>query len=125
VGKRILVVEDDPAIGPMIAQILQLEGYTSTVVTEGRKVMDVLRSESFDAAILDVMLPGLDGISVMKAIRDEPATADLIVIMLTAKADDASTWAGWRAGCNYYMTKPFEPDELLAILHGIESASRV
>lgn len=122
-SKRLLIAEDDPAISSMIADILRLEGFESVVVSEGRRVLDVLRSQPFDMVLLDVMLPGVDGISIMKGIRDEPLTSQIPVVMLTAKTDDESTWAGWRAGCNYYMTKPFDPDELLAILRSFERAS--
>ncbi len=121
--RRLLIAEDDPAIGSMMADLLRFEGFESVVVPEGRKVLEVLRSQPFDMVILDVMLPGLDGISIMKGIREEPETSDIPVVMLTAKTDDESTWAGWRAGCNYYMTKPFDPDELLAILRSFEAAA--
>ncbi len=120
--KRLLIAEDDPAISSMVADILRLEGFESVVVSEGRSVLGVLRSQPFDAVLLDVMLPGLDGISIMKGIRDDSRTSHIPVVMLTAKTDDETTWAGWRAGCNYYMTKPFDPDELLTILRSLESA---
>jgi DNA-binding response OmpR family regulator len=121
--KRVLIAEDDNAISSMMVDILRMEGIESAVVSEGRKVMDVLHSEPFDLVLLDIMLPGLDGISIMRAIRDDPEKGDVPVVMLTAKTDDETTWAGWRAGCNYYMTKPFEPDELLAIVRSLERAS--
>ena len=121
--RRLLIAEDDPAIASMVSDILRIEGYESVIVSEGRKVLDVLRSQPFDMVLLDVMLPGLDGITIMKGIRDEPQTSDIPVVMLTAKTDDESTWAGWRAGCNYYMTKPFDPDELLVILRSLEKAT--
>lgn len=123
-SKRMLVVEDDQAVSHMIEQILKIEGYASTAVSEGRRALDVLRSGSFDLVILDVMLPGMDGISILKAIREDQTLNEIPVLMLTAKTDDATTWAGWRAGCNYYMTKPFDPDQLLAILKQLEPAAR-
>ena len=108
----------------MVADILRIEGFEPVVVSEGRKVLDVLRSQPFDMVILDVMLPGLDGISIMRGIRDDAQTAHIPVVMLTAKTDDESTWAGWRAGCDYYMTKPFDPDELLAILRRLDAKAK-
>jgi DNA-binding response OmpR family regulator len=122
-SKRLLIAEDDPAISSMMVDILRLEGFDSVVVSEGRSVLDMLRSQPFDVVLLDVMLPGLDGISIMKGIRDDAQTSHIPVVMLTAKTDDESTWAAWRAGCDYYMTKPFDPDELLAILRRLEPAS--
>lgn len=121
--KRLLIAEDDNAISSMVVDILRMEGIESTVVSEGRTVLDVLRSEPFDLVLLDIMLPGLDGISILRAIRDDPEKGDIPVVMVTAKTDDETTWAGWRAGCNYYMTKPFDPDELLAIVRSLERAS--
>jgi DNA-binding response OmpR family regulator len=120
--KRVLVVEDDEAVSHMIAQILRAEGYESTAASEGQSALAMLRSGSFDVVILDVMLPGMDGISILKSIREEPSLNGVPVLMLSAKTDDATTWAGWRAGCDYYMTKPFDPDELLTILKRLELA---
>ncbi|MGH2783692.1 MAG: response regulator transcription factor [Actinomycetota bacterium] len=122
---QVLVVEDDPAVSHMIAEILRLEGYGATVVSEGRRALESLRSSAYDIVVLDIMLPGMDGISIMKAIREDPATAEIPVVILSAKTDDATTWAGWRAGCNYYMTKPFDPQELLEILKRHERAPSV
>lgn len=114
--KRVLIVEDDPAVGHMIDQILTLEGYHTTLVGEGKRALAAMQSSTYDMVVLDVMLPGMDGIEIMKAIRDDVSTAEVPVVILSAKTDEATTWAGWKAGCNYYMTKPFDPDDLLSIL---------
>lgn len=115
--RKALVVDDDPAISSMIADILRLDSFAVTCVLDGDSALHSLRADGYDVVILDVMLPGQDGVSIMKEIR---AAADLSatpVVMLTAKADDDSVWAGWRAGCDYYMTKPFDPGDLLDALH--------
>lgn len=114
--KHVLVVEDDPAVAQMMDQILTLEGYATTLASDGRRAFEALRTNRFDIVVLDVMLPGMDGIEIMKAIREEPLTADVPVVIVSAKTDEATTWAGWKAGCNYYMPKPFDPEELLSIL---------
>lgn len=109
---RVLAIEDDPVLGPMLQTILGLEGLETTVVADGKRAMQMLSSGNYRAAILDVMLPGKDGVSIMREIRNMRETAELPVVMLTAKTDSASTWACWQAGCNLHMTKPFDPEQL-------------
>ena len=116
-GKPVLIVEDDPALRSMVSSVLELDGYDVTVVADGRKALETLRSAPFAAVVLDIMLPGVDGISILRTIREDPAMWSIPVVILTAKADDLTTWEGWKAGCDYYMTKPFDPAELAAILH--------
>lgn len=116
-GNRALVVDDDPAINSMLVDILELEGFDVTVVMDGSRAVEVLRSGPYDAVVLDIMLPGKNGIEIMRDIRDAADTRSVPVVMLTAKADDDTTWAGWRAGCDFYMTKPFDPAELVSVLH--------
>lgn len=120
--RKALVVDDDPAINAMIADILTLEKFHVTRIHDGTQAITALRSGGYDVVILDVMLPGRDGVTIMKEIRAAADLSSTPVIMLTAKADDESAWAGWRAGCDYYMTKPFDPGELLAALNRIVPA---
>jgi DNA-binding response OmpR family regulator len=115
-GARVAVIEDDPEIGPMLGKILEMDGFQVALIRDGISAVGALRSGGFRAAVLDIMLPGKDGISVLREIRGIAETARLPVIMLTAKTDDATTWEGWRAGASYFMTKPFDPDELVAVL---------
>src|SRR6266498_1439513 len=122
-SERILMVEDDPAISSMVTDILRLDGFEVKVVADGRNALTALRSDSYVAVLLDVMLPGMDGISIMRAIREDPSTESMIVVMLTAKTDDQTTWEGWKAGCDYFMTKPFDPAELAATLTRLRSPS--
>jgi DNA-binding response OmpR family regulator len=122
-AQKVLIVEDDPSIISLMTDVLRLEGFDTTAVADGSAVLDTLRAEGFDVVLLDVMLPGMDGISILRAIREDPALASLPVVILTAKTDDVSTWEGWKAGCNYYIPKPFDPDELIAVLKRLESAS--
>jgi DNA-binding response OmpR family regulator len=114
--RRLLIVEDDPAIGPMVKEILRHEGFESSIVTEGKDALTAFRTGSYDGVILDVMLPGLDGMSILRAIREHETRGHTPVVMLTAKVDDASTWEGWKAGCDSYLPKPFDPDQLVAVV---------
>lgn len=109
---RVLVIEDDPVLGPMLETILGLEGFDVKVVSDGASAIEMLSSGTYKAAVLDVMLPGKDGVSIMREIRKMQETAELPVVMLTAKTDPETTWAGWQAGCDLYMSKPFDPEQL-------------
>src|SRR5205809_525747 len=97
--QHILMVEDDAAIGAMVSDLLRYEGYAVTVVANGREALAALRTKRYETAILDLMLPDMDGLSIMRSIREDPDTSSIVVVMVTAKADDATTWEGWKAGC--------------------------
>lgn len=110
-GQVILVVDDDPGISEMVAIILESEGYRPFTVTNGAQVLPLFRAERPDLVLLDVMLPGLDGVSVCKKLRAE---SDVPIIMMSAKTDSVDVIAGLEAGADDYVTKPFENSVLLA-----------
>lgn len=110
-SQHILIAEDDPATRRLVADLLVLDGYEVSAAVNGVEALEIIRAESPDLVILDVMMPEADGLSVLRELR-AAGRSELPVILLTAKADDESTWDGWRAGCNLYLTKPFEPTEL-------------
>jgi len=109
---RILVAEDESAIADFIDHGLSAEGYAVTVATTGDDALALALSEDFALVVLDRMLPGLDGIDVLTALRE--AKPELRVIMLTARAEIDDRVAGLDAGAVDYMTKPFAFDELAA-----------
>lgn len=117
--RRVAVVEDDGPTADMIEKFLTFEGFDVVVFSDGVKAATDVGSGAFDAVILDVMLPGKDGITILRELRDSPVTATLPIVMLTAKSDDATTWRGWTAGANYFMPKPFEPEDLIRVLQTI------
>lgn len=119
VRRRIIVVEDDPSIGGMLRELLALEGFEVRVITDGSDASSVVRRLAPDALILDVNLPGRDGIAILRELRTFAQTADLPIVMLTARADDETTWQGWSSGANYYMPKPFEPVDLVRVLRSL------
>ncbi|WZJ78568.1 MtrAB system response regulator MtrA [Trueperella pyogenes] len=108
---RILVVDDDPAISEMVAILLETEGYAVSACVNGDSVLPLYRAEHPDLILLDVMLPGMDGVSVARALRDE---TDVPIIMMSAKTDSVDVIAGLEAGADDYVTKPFENSVLLA-----------
>lgn len=111
-SQHILIAEDDPATRSLVADLLVLDGYEVSAAVNGIEALEIIRAESPDLVILDVMMPEADGLSVLRELR-AAGRSELPVILLTAKADDQSTWDGWRASCNLYLTKPFEPTELM------------
>ncbi len=110
----ILVVEDDPDISDLIAHYLQKAGHEVTRLTSGTQVMPRLRTAIPDLVILDLMLPGMDGLLVCQAMRADTSMATIPVIMLTARGDEADRIAGLELGADDYVTKPFSAKELVA-----------
>jgi len=110
----IVVVEDDPDISDLLAHYLQRAGHDVTRLTTGTEVMPRLRTTIPDLVILDLMLPGMDGLLVCQAMRADSATATIPIIMLTARGDEADRIAGLELGADDYVTKPFSAKELVA-----------
>lgn len=108
---RILVVDDDTALAEMIGIVLRTEGFDPVFCEDGAQAIDIFRASKPDLVLLDLMLPGLDGIEVCSRIRAESGTP---VIMLTAKSDTADVVKGLESGADDYMVKPFNPKELVA-----------
>ena len=111
---HILVVEDDLDISALIAHYLERAGHVVERLASGAAVMPRLRTRAADLVILDVMLPGMSGLVVCQAMRADPATAGIPVIMLTARGEEADRVAGLEIGADDYVTKPFSPKELVA-----------
>jgi two-component system response regulator MtrA len=108
---RVLVVDDDASLSEMLAIVLRQEGFDSHVVERGDEAMDAFRSYRPDVVLLDLMLPGKDGIDVCKEIRAESGVP---IVMLTAKGDTIDVVVGLESGADDYVVKPFKPKELVA-----------
>jgi two-component system alkaline phosphatase synthesis response regulator PhoP len=111
---QILVVEDDRDIAALIQRYLVRAGHVVRAVDSGDQVMDEVRSRVPDLILLDLMLPGLDGLDVCRALRRTPATRSMPIIMLTARTEEADRIAGLETGADDYITKPFSPNEVVA-----------
>ena len=107
----ILVVDDDPAIAEMIGIVLASEGFEAAFCPDGEHAVEVFTETNPDLVLLDLMLPGKDGIEVCREIR---RLADTPVVMLTARTDTVDVVRGLEAGADDYMVKPFKPQELVA-----------
>jgi len=108
---RILVVDDDTALAEMIGIVLRTEGFEPSFCADGAVAVDAFRAESPDLVLLDLMLPGIDGIEVCGRIRSESGVP---IIMLTARSDTADVVRGLESGADDYIVKPFNPKELVA-----------
>ena len=109
----ILVVDDDPVIQKLLEVNFSIEGYAVEVAGDGAEAVEKARAVSPDLIVLDVMMPKMNGLEAAKVLKGDPATASIPIIMLSAKAQDLDQEAGLEAGVNFYMTKPFDPLELL------------
>jgi DNA-binding response OmpR family regulator len=116
---RILVAEDDPDIGNLLEHYLKKAGFIATVVTSGREVMPHIKRDAPDLVVLDIMLPGLDGLEVCRAIRSDPNSAAIPIIMLTARGEESDRIVGLELGADDYITKPFSPNEVVARIRAL------
>lgn len=114
---RILVVEDEKRLASTLADMLGQENYLVDLAYDGESGLDNVMSGIYDAAILDVMLPGLDGFEIVRRLRGEGVA--LPVLLLTARTDTADRVTGLDCGADYYLTKPFAREELLACLRAL------
>lgn len=112
--EKILVVEDEENIQELIRYNLAKEGYQVSCVLSGEKGLEAARTGNPDLVLLDLMLPGLDGLDVCKELKRDPATQDIAVIMVTAKGDETDIVTGLEFGADDYVIKPFSPKVLLS-----------
>jgi len=115
-SQRILVVDDEPAIVNTVQAYLEKEGYTVHTALDGRAALKAARVFRPDLIVLDIMLPGMDGIEVLRRLRQE---SDVYVLMLTARADETDKVVGLTMGADDYLTKPFSPREMVARVKAI------
>jgi DNA-binding response OmpR family regulator len=111
---HILIVEDDHDIAELIRHYLVRAGHTAEVLTSGTDVLPRVRTRRPDLMVLDLMLPGLHGLEICQALRRQSATADLPIIVVTARAEESDRVSGLELGADDYLTKPFSPKELVA-----------
>ncbi|MBN3040362.1 MAG: response regulator [Candidatus Omnitrophica bacterium] len=115
--KKILVVEDDHGINSLISYNLSKEGFEVVSVYDGLTAQNRISNEVFDIVLLDIMLPGIDGFHICKAIKDDSAAYKTFVIILSAKAEWQDKVYGNLVGADYYLTKPFSIVKLLEIIN--------
>jgi DNA-binding response OmpR family regulator len=117
--RRALVVEDDPDIVELVAHYLTRDGFQVEALGDGRSALAQLQRAGTDLLILDLQLPGLDGLAICREVRANPRTRELPVIMLTARGDEADRIVGLELGADDYVVKPFSPKELMARVRAV------
>jgi DNA-binding response OmpR family regulator len=117
--KRALVVEDDPDIVELVRHYLSADGWTVDSEADGRDALVRLETDGYQLVILDLQLPGLDGLTVCREIRREKETQNLPIVMLTARGDEADRIVGLEMGADDYVVKPFSPKELVARIRAL------
>lgn len=117
--KKILAVDDEKHIVRLVQVNLERQGYEVVTANDGREALEKVESEKPDLVVLDVMMPYMDGFEVLQNLRRNANTRDIPVIMLTAKAQDADVFRGWQSGVDCYLTKPFNPMELISFVKRI------
>lgn len=114
VSRRVLVVDDDPDIRMVLDLTLQHFGFDVIQAADGSEALEIARQEELDVVLLDVMMPGQDGLAVLAALRDDPRTGHLPILLLTARARPSDAVGGLQAGADDYITKPFDGEEVVA-----------
>lgn len=118
-SKRLLVVDDEPNLLRAVAACLKAENYEVSTARSGHEALLQLAESVPDLVISDIRMPGMDGYKLARQLRGSPRTALVPIVFLTAKDETADRIEGFRAGIDAYLTKPFEPDELIAVVSAI------
>ena len=114
IARKILVVDDEPDLVELVSYNLRKEGFDVTSASDGEEALNKIRKENFNLIVLDLMLPGIQGMELCRILRNDPKTKDLPVIMVTAKGEEIDKVLGLETGADDYMAKPFSPRELVA-----------
>lgn len=117
--EKVLVVDDEQKIVRIVRAYLERDGYYVLTAADGRSALDLVRRERPDLMILDLMLPEVSGWDVCRAVRADPSTAHLPIVMLTARDEVPDRIVGLELGADDYVVKPFDPNELLARIHAV------
>jgi CheY-like chemotaxis protein len=120
---RVLVVDDDDVIRQLITVNLELEGFEVIPAVDGQDALDKVKDARPEVVTLDVMMPRVDGWEAAARLRADPETAHIKVILLSARAQESDIQRGERIGVDAYLTKPFDPDELIDVVRRLMEAS--
>jgi len=117
---HILIAEDDADIADLVAHHLSKAGHSTEVIGSGPEALARVRAFKPDVLILDLMLPGMDGLDICRSLRSDPRTVDVTIIMLTARGEETDRIVGLEVGADDYVSKPFSPKELVARVGAVQ-----
>lgn len=120
----VLIVEDEPTIADVVARYLERAGYETSVVGDGPSALVEVGNRRPDLIVLDVMLPGMDGLEVMRRVREHEGTSRVGILLLTARGGEPDRIAGLQQGADDYLVKPFSPGELIARIDAVLRRTR-
>ena len=121
---KVLVIDDDPVIVELLRVNFEIEGFEVVSAGDGREGFDRARADRPDVVLSDIMMPRFDGLQLLSRLKKEPATKSLPVILLSAKAQNAEVQQGLDMGADDYVTKPFDPLELIDRVNAVLAKSR-
>ncbi len=116
---KVMIIEDEEILARTIAEKLEAEGYESLIIKDGEGSLSIVREEMPDLIVLDIMLPGLDGLSICRMVRHDREIADIPIIMLTARGTEVDKIVGLESGADDYIVKPFGLGEFLARVRAV------
>lgn len=122
--KRVIIVEDEETLANNLSNKMESEGFSVKTVNNGEEGLELIRNEKPDLVVLDIMLPGLDGLSVCRMVRNDKATSEIPIIMLTARGTEVDKIVGLESGADDYIVKPFGLGEFLARVRAVLRRSR-
>jgi len=125
VAKKVLVVDDDRVIQQLLVVNLELEGYEVDTASDGEQALAKIASVDPDIVLLDIMMPKYDGWEVCRRAKADPTTAHIPIIFLSARAQDLDVRRGYEIGVAAYMTKPFDPLELMDVVKRVLAGERI
>jgi phosphate regulon transcriptional regulator PhoB len=118
-NNKILIVDDEPDIVDLVSYNLKKDGFRVATASDGEAALHKIRKDRFDLVVLDLMLPGIQGVELCRIIRNDPKTVNTPIIMLTAKGEEVDRVIGLESGADDYMTKPFSSRELIARIKAV------
>ena len=113
---KILLCEDDPNLGSVLKNYLELNDYNVTLERDGRLGLAAFQREQFDLCLLDVMMPNMDGFELLRAVRDDSVLKHLPFVLLSARSDSSDLQQAFMLGANDYLVKPFEVEQLMDVI---------